>query len=349
MKEKEKKRVTISDIAREAGVSKTAVSFAFNMPGRISKETREKILRTAEKLKYIPDPMARNFSIGKHLSLGFLLPQDTDAALANPYIVEVIRGLGNVCQQRGYTLTIIPPLNDSVFEAVKNATVDGLVTMGYILDEGVKEVIKVRAIPLVMIDGTESSTTFSINIDDEGAGYTQLVRVLELGHRNVALISLPEPAYQSPSEIYPARGLVEKRLEGYYRALREYGIAPASVPLYTGKATRQRGNEIAEEILAKPERPTAIIAMSDIVAIGIIQRLKQAGVKVPEDISVVGFDDIRESELIDPPLTTIAQPAYEKGIAAAETVFAIIDGKSVDRERCRVPFTFIKRDSLKSL
>lgn len=347
MKEKEKKRVTISDIARMSGYSKTAVSFAFNSPHRISAEARKRILDTAKELKYIPDPMARNFSLGRHQSLGFLLPQDTGAALANPYTVEVIRGLGIECQKRGCTLTIIPPINDSIFEAVKNAMVDGLVTMGYIMDDGAREVIRVRALPLVMIDGSEDETTFSINIDDEEAAYTQLKEVLAKGHRDIAIVSLPKPAFQDDTA--EAGGLVAKRLQGYAKALEETGQEMEAIPSYSVTATRISGVEVASEILSLEKRPTAVIAMSDIVAIGIIQGLRQNGIKVPEDISVVGFDNIREAELIEPALTTIDQPAFEKGLAAARAVFSVIDGNPVDRTACHVPFSFIERDSLRNI
>ncbi len=345
---KEKKRVTISDIARETGYSKTAISFAFNAPNRISREAREKILETAERLKYIPDPMARNFSLGKHQSLGFLLPQDTEAALANPYIVDVIRGLGSRCQEKGYTLTIIPPLNNSIFEAVKNAMVDGLVTMGYILDENTEDVIAQRNLPLVMIDGTEGKNMLSINIDDTAAAYTQLKKTLEKGHRDLAIISLYAPAYTELDNA-PKEGLVEKRLYGYKKALDEVGIRIEDVPTYTGKTTRTSGIEIAEQLLTLSKRPTAVVAMSDIIAIGVIKGLMAHGVKVPEDISVVGFDNIREADLIEPQLTTIAQPAYDKGLKAADTVFALINGEEVNKENCRIPFTFITRQTLRKI
>lgn len=345
---KEKKRVTISDIARETGYSKTAISFAFNAPNRISREAREKILKTAERLKYIPDPMARNFSLGKHQSIGFLLPQDTEAALANPYIVDVIRGLGSRCQEKGYTLTIIPPLNNSIFEAVKNAMVDGLVTMGYILDENAEEVIDQRNLPLVMIDGTEGKNILSINIDDTAAAYTQLKTTLDAGHRDLAIISLYAPAY-TELDIAPKEGLVEKRLFGYKKALEEVGIRIENVPTYIGKTTRNSGLDIAAEILSLPKRPSAVISMSDIIAIGVIKGLMAQGVRVPEDISVVGFDNIREADLIEPQLTTIAQPAYDKGQKAADALFALINGEKFDKENCRIPFTLIERSTLKRL
>ena len=182
-----KKRITIADIARESGYSKTAVSFAFNAPERISTNAREKILRTAGKLRYIPDPTARNFSLGRHSSIGFLLPQSIDTCLLNPYIIDVMGGLGTVCQENGYMLTIIPPLNDSLYEAVKNATVDGLITMGYLISDGVGSLVDVRAMPLVMIDGGDSDRFLSVNIDDEAAAYIQLSAALKAGHRRISI------------------------------------------------------------------------------------------------------------------------------------------------------------------
>ena len=136
------KRVTIQDIARKSGYSKTSVSFAFNSPERISKEAVEKILRTAKELDYIPDPMARNFSLGRHMSIGFLLPQIFQESLQNPYMISVVRAIGSICESRGYTLTLVPPLHSSVTEAIKNATVDGIITMGLRIDKSIREVLR---------------------------------------------------------------------------------------------------------------------------------------------------------------------------------------------------------------
>ena len=119
-----RKRVTIQDIARRTGYSKTAVSFAFNSPSRISKEAVEKILEAARELDYIPDPMARNFSLGHHMAIGYLVPQSAAVALKNPYLQDVMRSIAQVCENHGYMLTVIPPLHASVEEAVKNALVD---------------------------------------------------------------------------------------------------------------------------------------------------------------------------------------------------------------------------------
>ena len=155
---------------------------------------------------------AELFSLGKQLTLGFLLPQDIDTCLANPYLVDVIRGLGRVCQENGYMLSIIPPLNDSLYEAVKNATVDGLVTMGY-LGDGVSSLVDLIVMPLVMIDGgdddaflsiniddeaaaCDDDAFLSINIDDEAASCLQLEKALEAGHRRISIVSLPAPTLE---------------------------------------------------------------------------------------------------------------------------------------------------------
>ena len=161
------KRITIQDIADRSGYSKTAVSFAFNSPSRISKEAVEKILRTAKELDYIPDPMARNFSIGRHMTLGFLMPQRIEHSLMNPYMQAVIRSVAGVCQEHGYMLTLIPPLHSSVTEAVKNATVDGLITMGLTIDRSIHGILQRRHLPFVSIDGSGTSNACAVYMNDE--------------------------------------------------------------------------------------------------------------------------------------------------------------------------------------
>ena len=334
-----KKRTTIADIAKASGDSKTAVSFAFNCPSRISEGARERILEIARKLDYIPDPSARNFSLGKQLTLGFLLPQGIETSLENPYLVEVIRGLGTVCQDHGYMLTVIPPLNDSIYEAVKNATVDGLVTMGYLMSDGVDRLVDLRAIPLVMIDGEESGGFLSVNIDDEEASYVQLENVIKAGHRKIAVITLSAPDLAAGDS---DSGLVGRRLKGYRKACQKYGLNESDMLFCKGEATFSSGQKAAEEIMLSDA--TCIVAMSDIQAYGAINALEKAGKKVPEDISVVGFDGI-QLNYSGITLSTIDQPAYEKGRIAAITMFDILDGRSVEKAP-RVSFSFRQGDTL---
>ena len=340
MQQNTRKRVTIADIAREAGVSKTAVSFAFNSPERLGSETRERILEMARKLKYMPDPTARNFSLGRHMTLGFLLPQAVDTCLANPYLVEVMKGLGRVCQDHGYMLTLIPPINDSVYEAVKNATVDGLITMGYLVYGGVDSLVDVRAMPLVMIDGGECEGHLSVNIDDRLAARMQLEKVLVKGHRKISILSLPAPTLTPDPD---DKGIVGRRLSGYREALECYGLTLEELNCFQGEATWQEGWDLAMELASGGT--TCIVTMSDVQALGIIDRLESDGIRVPEDISVVGFDNVSSGLTRSRGLTTLSQPGFEKGQIAALTMFDILDGKAVEKAPL-VGFSFVEGQTL---
>ena len=201
------KRVTINDIARIAGYSKTAVSFAFNDPSRISHKACNHILKVAEELGYYPDPLARKFSLQRHESIGFLLPQHIHFSFQNPYIMQVVEGIGSVCQKYGNTLTLIPPLNESVLDAVRCAAVDGLITQGMSVEMEIVDSIRKRKLPFVTIDGIPSADMPSVNIDDQAAAYTMMAKVLASGHRRIAIIGLSEVSYEkhAPESIQRAR------------------------------------------------------------------------------------------------------------------------------------------------
>ena len=344
------KRPTIKDIARESGYSKTAVSFAFNEPSRISVKARDIILDTAERLGYIPDPMARNFSLRRHLSIGFLLPQIIHYSMRNPYTLQVIQGIGSVCQKYGYTLTLIPPLNESIIDAVRNAAVDGLITMGMQVGMDVVGVMKTRKLPFVTIDGTPSEGMPSVNISDETAAYQIMRLVLEKGHRCIVIISLSEDAFDSDE--FEA-SVPKRRKRGYERALKEFGLSlydlEGSVSQMVSECTLEDGKHTGHLISKLKNIPTCVIAMSDIVAIGCILYFNEHAIKVPDDISVVGFDNIIESQLITPALTTVDQPAQEKGYLASEALFRMINGEALGSTHMEIPFSIVERQSLKEV
>lgn len=345
--ENSEKRPTIKDIARESGYSKTAVSFAFNDPARISKKAAEVILATANRLGYIPDPMARNFSLRRHLSIGFLLPQIIHYSMRNPYTLQVIQGIGSVCQKYGYTLTLIPPLNESIIDAVRSAAVDGLITMGMQVGMDIVDVMKTRKLPFVTIDGTPSEGMPSVNIQDEQAAYMIMKLVLEQGHRHIAIISLSEDAFASDE--FEA-SVPKRRKRGYERALKEFGLSlygeESPIIQMVSECTLEDGKHTGHLISKLKQKPTAVVTMSDIVAIGCILYFREHDIVVPDEISVVGFDNIIEAQLISPALTTIDQPAGEKGYLAAEALFRMINGDSLGSTHMEIPFNIINRQSL---
>ncbi|MFP4302427.1 MAG: LacI family DNA-binding transcriptional regulator [Spirochaetaceae bacterium] len=317
-------RVTINDIARISGYSKTSVSFAFNDPGRISEKARERILAIAEELGYIPDPVARNLTLRRHGTIGLLLPETISVAFLNSHLSQIVQGIGEVCEREGHSLTLIPPVRESVLEGVRSAAVDGLITVG--LEPGMEtvELIRQRHLPFVTIDGRVGGGFPVVGIDDRHAAAAIMRYLLQLHHRFLAVICfVDEPQLAGPSQV---KG---ERLAGYRDGLTEE--APeAQVRFYESESSITGGREIAEEILDAPDRPTAIVAMSDVIALGVLEHLAARGVSVPEEISVVGFDDIPEARLVRPQLTTVSQHGFEKGQTAANLLMRLIAKESAE-------------------
>lgn len=338
------KRPTISDIAKATGYSKTAVSFAFNFPERISKDAREKILAKAKELNFTPDPVARNFSKGRHMTIGFLLPQKLEESLSNPYTQEVIKGIGCICEEHGYTLTLIPPLHSSISEAIKNATVDGLIAMGFFFNKNIREAFSLRKLPAVVIDGIGEKEIVSVGIDDTAAAELAMNKALDCGHKDIAIITLPDDAYafSTPEE---ATTICKKRKLGYLRSMQSHDLDPNEALIESCKVTFDDGRKTAKAILEK-KRPSCIICMSDIVALGVISYIRDQGLRVPEDISVIGFDGIINPDFAGFELTTISQSAIEKGMLSANLMFQLIEGIEVAQHN-PIGYRFVEGSTLR--
>ena len=184
------KKITAADIARESGYSLTAVSFAFNKPTRISTEVREKILEAADRLGYTPDPGARKFAMGRQLAIGFLLPQEADSTMSNPYILGILRGVVKVCETKAYTLSILPPIKSSINKAIQNAAVDGFITVGLTITDKIKQNFDRRGLPIVTIGGDITDDITNINIDDEAA--------VRESHKNPEITALYSQSLERP-------------------------------------------------------------------------------------------------------------------------------------------------------
>jgi DNA-binding LacI/PurR family transcriptional regulator len=212
------------------------------------------------------------------------------------------------------------------------------------------DVMKTRKLPFVTIDGTPSEDMPSVNIADEEASYQIMRLVLEKGHRCITIISLSEDAFESDE--FEA-SVPKRRKRGYERALKEFGLSlydlDGSVTNMVSECTLEDGKHAGHLISKLRNRPTCVMAMSDIVAIGCILYFKENSIRVPDDISVVGFDNIIESQLITPALTTVDQPAQEKGYLASEALFRMINGETLGSTHMEIPFTIIERQSLKEV
>ncbi len=340
-------RVTINDIAKATGYSKTTVSFAFNAPRQISAEAREKIVETATELGYVPDPIARSLSQRNLGTIGLLLPHPIPFALKNPYMVRLISGLGHVCNDEGLSLTMLPPKRGDLLKSVRGAVVDGLVTIGLDPEDEIVQIIRHRHMPFVSIDGTIASDVPSIGVDDRRAADVAMTYLLEQGHRRIGIVMLEES--RSPDlEAYSGIGL--KRMRGYEDALARFGMSSTdpAVAIFHEPCSVEGGRRAAQLLIEEYPETTGVVSMSDIIAVGIYQGVQSAGLRIPEDLSLVGFDDIQEAALLSPPLTTVHQPAEEKGRRAGELLVRMISGAAVEHP---VEFTcrLVRRQSVLTL
>ena len=337
-------RVKITDIARITGYSKTTVSFAFNDPNQISAQAREKILEAATRLGYVPDPVARSLSGQRVGTIGLLLPQPIPFALQNPYIVRLISGLGQVCNDKELSLTMLPPLRGNLMSTVRSAAVDGLVTIGLEPEDDIITLIKNRHIPFVTIDAKTEPGIPSITVDDRKAADMAMTHLLEAGHRRIGILTLADQQLPDQEEY---SGIGRVRMQGYEDALNRFGLScddPRIVQL-NEPCSILGGSLAARTLLANYPEVTGVVSMSDVIAIGLYEELQSQGRQIPRDLSVVGFDDIYEAQLLRPPLTTIHQPAEEKGHRAGDLLVKMIDNQPVDDQvefMCRL----VERESV---
>ena len=319
-------RVTIADVASAAGVSKTAVSFAFNSPERLGQATLERVLGVARDLGYAAHPAARALSTKRSGTIGLLIPQRLSTVFGNPFVSALIQGLGEQCDEHDLTLLLVPPLDGSLEHAIRNASVDGFISLGLSPEDTAVRALDLIGVPNVMVDSDASTDHPAVNIDDEGGAESAATHLLSLGHRYIAILVLPPVRAQidpSPSAM--------RRLAGYRRAIQAAG-APDPTTVLAGISVAA-GSRAFESLPRGERRPTAVLAMSDMAAIGVMSAAESAGLRVPIDLSVVGFDDIPASEWTNPPLTTVRQPIVEKGKLAARLLIERMNGKAVESPR----------------
>jgi DNA-binding LacI/PurR family transcriptional regulator len=277
----------------------------------------------AERLGYTPDPIARSLSTRRTNALGLLLPQDIAAALANPFFTQLIRGVGLVCGRVGKTLMLVPPLRGSMLKAIPHATVDGFIVVGLEVDRGEVQLLRRRHVPFVMVDSEAPADVPGINVDDRSGAHAVMAHVLARGHRRIAIVCI-ESGKDGQIEEYT--GTLAARLAGYRDALADYGMAldDPRIRIVEAASSWEGGYDAFGQVWDVARPPTALVAMSDIIAIGAIDAAHSRGVGLPAQLSVAGFDDLPDARRMRPALTTVRQPAEEKGRLAADTLVAAL-------------------------
>ena len=301
---------TMKQVAEKARVSTTTVSHVINNTRVVSEDARERVLSVIQELRYIPSAVARSLKNDKTQTLGMMIPNNS-----NPYFAEVIQGIEDESFRLGYNIILCNSYDDPKKQAaytrvLMEKRIDGLILVSSGIDLELTQLLADEAIPKVLVDREVPGVAADfIEADHEQGGYLATKYLLDLGHRRIACVSGPKTLLPSGD-----------RVSGYLRALKEAGIEPDSDYLAHSDFTSQGGFSAFQQLLALPHPPTAIFASNDLMAIGGLCAAQQAGMRIPEELSVVGYDDIALASFSTPPLTTIAQPKYEIGVLTARVL-----------------------------
>jgi DNA-binding LacI/PurR family transcriptional regulator len=336
----ERSHVTLATLARELGVSKATISNAYNRPDQLSPGLRARILQAAQRLGYPgPDPLAATLSRGRVGAIGLVFFEDPPAypltfAFTDPAHALFLQGVAEACGRAGAGLVLLGGGKGP--DLVRGALVDGFICQYDVAgDERVEAVVE-RGLPFVVVDGPPGSAVAPgarrVGVDDRGGARAAARHLLELGHRRLGVVAAPlsPDGYDGPAGLErqdDARyHVVRERLAGYRTEAEAFGLDWAVVPVEERSPYGQdAGWKAAAALLDRDERPTALLAMSDELALGAVRAAEERSLAVPGDLSVVGFDDTPAAAHARPPLTTVHQPHHDKGAVAAALLLGAAD------------------------
>jgi LacI family transcriptional regulator len=329
--------VTIYDVAREAGVSMATVSRVVNNNPNVKPQTRKKVFEAIERLGYRPNAVARGLASKKTTTVGVVIPD-----ISNSIFSEVARGIEDIANMYHYNIILCNADKKKekeirVINTLLEKQVDGLLFMGGTVTEDHVQAFKTATVPIVLCGTTEESNEFpSVDIDHEAAAFDAVQLLIDHGHRNIGMIS---GTLQDPANGYA-------RYQGYKKALEKAGIEFREDRVRIGNYRYESGVEVMKYFLELPERPTAIFAATDEMAIGAIHAIQDRGLKVPDDISVISVDNIRMASMVRPQLTSVAQPMYDIGAVSMRLLTKLMNKETVELSRVTLPHEIIQRKSV---
>lgn len=328
------RRVTIREVAKRAGVSYQTVSRVINNSPEVAEATRAQVQRTIAELNYHPNAQAVSLSRNRSDIVGMIVNNSRDA-----FFAQIIDGACQALSEQGrfmlLALTDSASQPETIDVLLQSRRIDGIIIVLplEISLEHAARLVESR-LPLVLVDFQYDLDIDHIAVDNFRGAYEATEHLINLGHRRIGIIcgrrDIP---------------VGQVRLDGYCAALEAYGIPFDPALVAPGDFSFESGSQGMEQLLAVDPRPTAVFACDDPMAFGALRLLHQRGLRVPQDISIIGFDDIPEARHSNPPLTTIRQPLLEMGRIASEFICRRIDGELSERLRLVVPTSLVERDS----
>ncbi|MBD8496833.1 catabolite control protein A [Paenibacillus arenosi] len=329
--------VTIYDVAREAGVSMATVSRVVNNNPNVKPQTRKKVYEAIERLGYRPNAVARGLASKKTTTVGVVIPD-----ISNSIFAEIARGIEDIANMYHYNIILCNADKKKekeirVINTLLEKQVDGLLFMGGVITEDHIQAFRTASVPIVLCaTRDENGIMPSVDIDHEAAAFDAVNTLIRHGHREIAMIS---GTLQDPANGYA-------RFQGYKRALERAGIDYKEDMVRIGNYRYESGVEAMQYFLGLKKRPTAIFSATDEMAIGAIHSIQDAGLKVPDDFSIISVDNIRMASMVRPQLTTVAQPMYDIGAVAMRLLTKLMKKENVEQSQVILQHEIIHRLSI---
>lgn len=311
--------ITIKDVAKKAGVAVSTASYALNGSNKVSEKTKERVLSAANELKYVPNNAARNLKLRKTNLIGLFVNN-----INGPFYDKLVKGVQDVINMKDYEMIIFCDsgrTEGTSYNFLKEGRVDGaIIISSNITNEQILD-LNSEGLPLVLLDRKmKNSNLCSVTVDNVKGSVDAVEHLIKLGNRKIGFISGPKNSFDN-----------KERMKGYLDTLKNNSIDVIDKYILKGMFTEESGYEAVKEFLSKNnDIPDAFFSSNDEMAIGAIKAFHEAGIKVPQDVAIVGFDDIILGSYIKPKLTTIRRPMYELGMFSTNMLMSILEGKSTN-------------------
>jgi LacI family transcriptional regulator len=332
-----KSSITIKDVARKAGVSISTVSRVINDSKPVTDEIKQKVLDVIKETGYVPNPLARSLVTKKSQLIGVIIPEVSDS-----FVSEIVNGIEEVAKMYDYDILLANTYSDKEQELksinlLRAKQVEGIVMMSWLIDEEHIDFIKNSQIPATYISKTARGfDVYSVSISNTKATYDMTKYLIDKGHKKIGYIMTSKDTTVMEKERYI----------GYEKAMNEANLKIYDELVRSGDTEYEGGYKSMNEILNTNNIPDAVFVTGDESAIGAINAIFDAGYRVPEDISVAGFNDVKLASIYRPKLTTVHQPLYDMGAVAIRMVIKMINGEVLDEKKVELPYRIVERESV---
>lgn len=328
----------IQQIADDLNVSSASVSRALNNRPGVGDDLRERILARARELNYVPSVIARGLATQKTYSIGFFVHEKPGLATrTDPFYGEILHGVEQVIGQTNYHVTIGTLTDNTIsvpdeFRFVRERRIDGMILAGPDIPDAFIRAMLASNLPVILVDNKLDTSVSCINSDDETGGYLAARHLIELGHHDIGILTGPTKWSSNA-----------RRLKGYQRALEEYGLKATIVSV--DRTDIDSGKLACQRLMAENSKITGICAVNDSMSIGVIHAAQDKGLRIPDDLSIVGFDDITWAELNNPPLTTIRIEKAQMGKESARRLHLMLTEDEIPPAEILISVSLIERAS----